>query len=84
MLRVFDVIVVAGVLLASILYAIFALGPRSLRRALLLRFRGRDAANALKPAGACGGCEDCGSGQSREGGAPAGEVSVPVSKIGKR
>jgi hypothetical protein len=84
LLHWFDVIVVACVLLASILYALSSLGPRSVRRALLVRFRGRDAAAAVKPAGGCGGCGDCGSGQAQEAGAPAGEVSVPVSKIGKR
>ena|ERR1700722_17453743 len=38
------------------------------------------AAAADKPAGACGGCEDCGSEKSTS----AAEVSVPVEKIGRR
>jgi hypothetical protein len=38
------------------------------------------AAAADKPAGACGGCDDCGSDKS----ASAAEVRVPVEKIGRR
>jgi len=46
-------------------------------------------ASAVKPAGACGGCDNCGSAPAAEGGAPAqsapaSEVRVPVAKIGWR
>ena len=83
-------------LLMSAGYALLTLGPRSLRRRWLAslgraaarapvflglrRSAQRLSAAADKPAGACGGCDDCGSEKS----APAAEVSVPVEKIGRR
>ena len=101
-----DEILVGGVLLASIVYALLALGPRSLRRGLAVRAAAwirsvstlpglralsrRLQTAAAKPAGACGGCDDCASGQSKDAQAPeptgsAGpEVRIPVSTIGKR
>jgi hypothetical protein len=75
-----DEILVGGALLASIIYALFALGPRSWRRGLLGR------AAAIKSAGACGGCDDCGSATPAAGSAGSAEpeVRIPVSKIGRR
>ena len=96
-----DEFLVGGALLASIVYALLALGPRTLKRALLVRMaawvrsaaaipglrvlaRRLETAAAGKPSGTCGGCEDCGSGQSKGSEAPAAEISVPMSKIGRR
>ena len=53
-------------------------GLRSLSRRL-------ETAAAVKPAGACGGCDDCGSAPAPESsGSAAPEVRIPVSTIGKR
>jgi hypothetical protein len=38
------------------------------------------AAAAAKPKGACGGCEDCGTGAQSTGT----EIKIPLSKIGRR
>jgi hypothetical protein len=97
-----DEFLVGGALLASSIYAIFALGPRSLKRGFLKRaaawvrsvpampgFRSlsrRLETAAVKPAGACGGCDDCGSATPAPGsiGSAEPEVRIPVSKIGRR
>ncbi len=97
-----DEILVSGVLLASIIYAIFALGPRSLKRGLLMRAAAwvravptmpglralsrRMESAAVKPAGACGGCDNCGSATPAPGsnGSAEPEIRIPVSKIGRR
>jgi hypothetical protein len=42
------------------------------------------AASAEKAAGACGGCDNCGSEQTAAPNPPAAEVSVPVANIGRR
>jgi hypothetical protein len=53
-------------------------GLRSLSRRL-------ESAAAVKPTGACGGCDDCGSAPAPEsGGSAEPEVRIPVSAIGKR
>jgi hypothetical protein len=53
-------------------------GLRSLSRRL-------ETAAAVKPAGACGGCEDCRSTPAPEStGSAEPEVRIPVSTIGKR
>ncbi|HEY1315063.1 MAG TPA: DUF6587 family protein [Steroidobacteraceae bacterium] len=41
------------------------------------------AAASGKAAGACGGCDDCGS-EPKSGKSTDGEVTVPVAKIGRR
>jgi hypothetical protein len=41
-------------------------------------------ASAGKAHGACGGCDDCGSGQAAAKKPADGEVRVPVAKIGRR
>ena len=97
-----DEFLVGGALLASIIYALFSLGPRTLKRgaamraAVLIRSlpkmpglrslaRRLEAAAAVKPTGACGGCDDCGSAPASEsGGSAQPEVRIPVSTIGKR
>jgi len=85
---VIDDAVVGAILLMSILYAVYALGPKALRQRLLsyggwvlpggLGRRLRAAAQ-VKAGGACGGCESCGSNAATDG-----EVGIPVSRIGKR
>jgi hypothetical protein len=97
-----DEFLVGGALLASTLYALISLGPRSLKRGLAVRAaallrsvptmpglrslsRRLESAAAVKPTGACGGCDDCGSAPAPESrGSAAPEVRIPVSTIGKR
>jgi hypothetical protein len=94
---VLDISLVALVLLASAGYAILALGPRTLRprvyaslSRLMSRAPGwlglsgiaeRLAAAGGKSAGACGGCDTCGSEPAASADS---EVRISVSKIGKR
>jgi hypothetical protein len=42
------------------------------------------AAAAAKPKGACGGCEDCGTGTTSGAHSTPSEIKIPVSKIGRR
>jgi hypothetical protein len=74
---VLDDILVAAALLASAAYALFALGPRALKRRMLSSVAGwalrapawlglrslaaRLGAASTKASGACGGCDNCGS-----------------------
>ena len=102
---VIDSSLVGLALLASGGYVLLSLGPRGLRRRLaqglsqaasrapaflgLRRMAERLAASAGKAQGACGGCDDCGSGQaaakkSAAKNSQAPEVKVPVGKIGRR
>jgi hypothetical protein len=41
-------------------------------------------ASAAKAAGACGGCDSCASDQTPSQTSPAPDVTIPVSKIGRR
>ncbi len=84
-----DNFLVVAALAASAVYALFKLGPRALRRALLSRVAGwvarapgwcglrglaaRLGAAAVQSSGSCGGCDNCGS----EGGAA--QASPPAS-----
>jgi hypothetical protein len=43
-----------------------------------------EVAAEVKAPGACGGCDSCGSEQGPASKSPAADVSVPVSKIGRR
>ena len=96
-----DEALVSVVLVASMSYALFALGPRALKQTLLARgaallrlmptqwrlqgLAGRwSAAAANKAAGACGGCDTCGSVQPKSAPSAAAEIKIPLSKIGKR
>ena len=97
---VIDSSLVGLALLASGGYVLLSLGPRSLRRRLLAalsqaasrapaflglrRMAQRLAASAGKAQGACGGCDDCGSGQPAAKTPVENEVRVPVEKIGRR
>jgi hypothetical protein len=96
-----DEFLVGIALLASIIYALFSLGPRTLRRGLAVRAAAllrllpatpglrslsrRLETAAVKPAGACGGCDDCGSATpAASPGSTESEIRIPVSSIGKR
>jgi Family of unknown function (DUF6587) len=97
---VIDGSLVGLALLASGGYVLLSLGPRSLRRRLaqglsqaagcapaflgLRRMAERLAVSAGKAHGACGGCDDCGSGRAAAKTPAEGEVRVPVGKIGRR
>jgi hypothetical protein len=94
-----DDFIVGAVLLASIGYAVFKLGPKSLRKRILeatsqtlkaapapLRLGGlanRLAVASGKNQGACGGCDNCGA-EPASAPQSSGEISVPVAKIGRR
>jgi hypothetical protein len=97
---VLDNFLVGVLLLASLGYALYKLGPRTLRKRILeaisralaaapafLRL-GR-AARGLSAAsegnaGACGGCDNCGSETSSQPQPSSGEVKIPVANIGRR
>jgi hypothetical protein len=99
MSRLLDAALVAIVLAASVGYALYALGPKTLRRwlraaladlaarapaALHLGRVERRLREAAGGSGACGGCDSCApSGEDARGGA-AKEVRVPAASIGKR
>ncbi len=83
MSHLLDILLVGALLLASILYALLTIGPRSWRTGLssglaaigLGRF-------APKSSGACGGCDNCGSTTTP---AKAGaETRVALKDIGRR
>jgi hypothetical protein len=79
-----DLLLVGGALLASILYALVALGPRTWRRHIgralaaggLSRF-------APKDSGACGGCDNCAAPDGKTPSAGA-ETRIPLEDIGRR
>jgi hypothetical protein len=93
---VLDNLLVGALLLASVGYAVYKLGPRTLKtRILAAAGRALAAAPAFlrlgaaatrlaatKAPGACGGCDNCGS-ESAEPKAAA-EIKIPVAKIGRR
>jgi hypothetical protein len=100
---ILDDFLVGLVLIISAGYAMYSLGPRSLRRgafAALSRVAARAptflglgrvagwlaGASADKSKGACGGCDNCGSGSETTPASTgsATEVRVPLAKIGKR
>ena len=90
---VLDDILVAAALLASVVYALFSLGPKSVRRRALsyaagwalrtparLGLRGlgtRLGAAATKASGACGGCDSCGSDAAAPG-TPTGDSDIKI------
>ena len=83
---VLDDVLVGAVLLASIGYAVYKLGPRTLRTRILGAL-GRPAP-AGKSQGACGGCDNCGSESSGQPSSAtaqsSSEIKIPVAKIGRR
>src|ERR1700761_6812258 len=94
-----DDMIVGTLLLLSIGYAAFKLGPKALRASILQTLsRALDAApSALrlgglarrlemasgKNQGACGGCDNCGT-QSNPAPRSSADIRVPVDKIGRR
>jgi hypothetical protein len=98
MSRLLDAALVALVLAASVGYALYALGPKTLRRwlrvaladlaarapaALHLGHIERRLREAAGASGACGGCDSCApSGEDARGGGK--EIRVPAASIGKR
>jgi hypothetical protein len=94
---VLDDLIVAGVLLASLSYAVVKLGPRTLRKRIVgalglvlgsapafLKLTGvaqRLAAASGKARAACGSCDNCGTESLPQ---PPPEFSVPVAKISRR
>jgi hypothetical protein len=97
---ILDNLLVGLVLAASAGYVITSLGPRGLKaRALVVASRGLRLlpaalrlhglaeklalASAAKSAGGCGGCDNCGS-EHAASQTPGAEVSVPLTKIGRR
>jgi hypothetical protein len=83
---VLDDLLVGALLLASVGYAVYKLGPRTLRTRILAAL-GRSPA-AGKQDGACGGCDNCGSEstapQSSASSNTSAEIKIPVTKIGRR
>jgi hypothetical protein len=94
-----DDFVVGAMLLASIGYAAFRLGPKNWRRRILQASSGalatvprafrlgglahRLEAASAKNQAACGGCDSCGA-ESASAPQSSGEITVPVAKIGRR
>jgi hypothetical protein len=94
-----DEFIVGAVLLVSVGYAVFKLGPKALRAAILQTlsraiketprsFRLGGLAQRLEIASgknpaACGGCDNCGT-ETNSAPQSSGEISVPVAKIGRR
>jgi hypothetical protein len=98
MSRLLDAALVAIVLAASVGYALYSLGPKTLRRWLrttLADLAARAPAalhlggierrlREAAGAGACGGCDSCApSAEDARGGAGK-EIRVPAASIGKR
>jgi hypothetical protein len=99
MSRLLDAALVAIVLAASVVYALYALGPKSLRGRLCTALADLAArapaalhcgrierglrAAAGGGSGACGGCESCGPPGDARE-ADGKEIRVPVASIGKR
>jgi hypothetical protein len=94
-----DDFIVGAVLLASIGYAVVKLGPKTLRKRILEAssrvFKAaprsfglggvakRLESASVKAAAACGGCDNC-STEPTSAPQSSGDISVPVSKIGRR
>jgi hypothetical protein len=84
MSNLLDLLLVGAALLASILYAIVALGPRTWRRRIAAALAACGLARvAPKSSGACGGCDNCAAPDTKESTAGA-ETRVPLEDIGRR
>jgi hypothetical protein len=97
---VLDNFLVGVLLLLSVGFAAYRLGPRRFRKGMLatlsrvmsaapafLRLSGaaqRLANAAGGPAGACGGCDNCGSETSSQPPPSSAEIKIPVANIGRR
>jgi hypothetical protein len=99
MSRLLDAALVAILLAASVVYALYSLGPKTLRRWLrtsLADLAGRAPAvlhlgrierrlrEAAGRAGACGGCDSCAPSAEAAPGGAGQEIRVPAASIGKR
>jgi hypothetical protein len=99
MSRLLDAALVAIVLAVSVGYALYSLGPKSLRRrlctaladlaagapaALHLGRLERRLRAAAGGSGACGGCESCAPPPGEARADDGKEIRVPVASIGKR
>lgn len=94
-----DDVAVGSVVLASLAYAVLALGPKTLKSRWLRALASlmERLPNGLKPrsltarleaaaarrSGSCGGCSNCGSEAPTAAPAPA-EVRIPLGAIGRR
>jgi hypothetical protein len=96
---VLDNFLVGVLLFVSVGYALYKLGPRTLRKRILEAisramaaapafFKLARAAQRLTAsagtAGACGGCDNCGSESSSKSPPSSAEIKVPVANIGRR
>jgi hypothetical protein len=99
MSRMLDAALVTIVLAASVGYALYSLGPKTLRRwlrtmladlaarapaALHLEGIERRLRDAAGGAGACGGCDSCAASAEEVRGGAGQEIRVPAASIGKR
>jgi hypothetical protein len=99
MSRLLDAALVAIVLAASVFYALYSLGPATLRRwfrsaladlaarapaALHLGEVERRLREAAGGPGTCGGCDSCAPTPGDAGETEGKEIRVPVANIGKR
>jgi hypothetical protein len=84
MSNLLDILLVGTALLASLLYAIVALGPRTWRRRVAAALTSFGLARiAPKTSGACGGCDNCAAPDAKDSTAGA-ETRVPLDEIGRR
>ncbi|MDP9008704.1 MAG: hypothetical protein M3N91_08355 [Pseudomonadota bacterium] len=97
---VLDNFLVGVLLLASLSYAVYKLGPRTLKKRILAALSrmmsaapaylrlGRAAQRltvaSAGTAGSCGGCDNCGSESSPEPKPSSAEIKIPVANIGRR
>jgi hypothetical protein len=99
MSRLLDAALVAIVLGASVGYALYSLGPKTLRRwlrtaladlaarapaALHLGRIERRLREAAGGSGACGGCDSCAPSAEDAPGGAGKEIRVPAASIGRR
>jgi hypothetical protein len=84
MSSLFDKLLVGSALIASVMYAILTLGPRTWRRHIASALAACGLARvAPKDSGACGGCDNCAAPDAKESSAGA-ETRVPLQEIGRR
>jgi hypothetical protein len=97
---VLDNSLVGVLLLVSVGYALYKLGPRTLRKRILQALSrvmaaapaflklGRAAQKltvaSAGTAGACGGCDNCGPETSAKPPPSSAEIKIPVANIGRR
>ncbi|MDP9090507.1 MAG: hypothetical protein M3O26_17415 [Pseudomonadota bacterium] len=77
-----DDFLVGVVLLASMSYAFYKLGPRNLRKRILALLKLKTAAAGEVQSG-CGACDNCGA-TAPASQSPSSDIHIPVAKIGRR